>query len=282
MAKMTIKSYNSDWMDFFNYLEKEMKFDIKKIDICTINHSIIRKYLVYLNNRNLAKSTIARKIAAVRSFYRYLLKKGIIEQNPLDTVSTPKIPQRLPRYLEIEEINKVMKQPILLNNSGLRDRAILETLYGAGIRVSELVNIDVDNLDLSYGYVRVTGKGNRERILPLGNEAIKALKDYLNKAYILMVKDGEKALFVNKNGMRLSSRSIRDIVNKYCHKADIKGTFSPHSFRHSFATHLLDNGADLRVVQELLGHKKISSTQVYTHVSKSELRKIYHLTHPRA
>lgn len=282
MAKMTIRAYNSDWMDFLNYLEKELSYDIINLDINEINHGLVRKYLVCLNNKNLAKSTIARRMAALKSFYRYLLKKEIIKQNPLDFVSTPKTPKKLPKFLEQEEIKRVIEQPSLLNESGIRDRAILELLYGAGLRVSELVYIDLENLDLTYGYIRVFGKGRRERIVPIGREAVNALQLYLNKARPQWASKNEKALFLNQKGGRLSDRSVRSIVNKYCRLAGTKEIVSPHGFRHSFATHLLDNGADLRVVQELLGHKKISSTQIYTHVSKTKLRKIYHIAHPRA
>jgi len=282
MAQMTIKSYNNDWHDFFNYLENELKYDILSLDINEITHLTIRKYLVYLNSRNLSKSTIARRLAALKSFYRYLLKKEIIFQNPLDHVSIPKIPKKLPRYLDQEEMEAVLQEPSLTEETGIRDKAILELLYGAGIRVSELVSLDLANLDLSYGYVRVFGKGSRERIVPIGQEAIKALKNYLEKARPLWSLKNERALFLNQKGGRLSDRSVRTIVRKYCLQAGTTEILSPHGVRHSFATHLLDHGADLRVVQELLGHKKISSTQIYTHVSRQKLRKVYHLAHPRA
>lgn len=282
MAKMTIKSYNNDWHDFFNYLENKLNYDIISLDISKITHITIRKYLLYLNSRNLAKSTIARRLAALKSFYRYLLKKEIIFQNPLDHVSTPKLPQKLPKYLDQEDMEAVLQEPSLTDAVGLRDKAILELLYGAGIRVSELVSLDLANLDLSYGYVRVFGKGSRERVVPIGKEAINALRMYLETARPVWILKKERALFVNQKGGRLSDRSVRTIVRKYCLKAGSKEILSPHGFRHSFATHLLDHGADLRVVQELLGHKKISSTQIYTHVSRTKLRKVYHLSHPRA
>ncbi|MGI6587723.1 MAG: tyrosine recombinase XerC [Peptococcia bacterium] len=282
MAQMTIKAYNSDWKDFFNYLENELKYDILSLEIKKITHVTVRKYLVYLNSKNLSKNTIARRLAALKSFYRYLLKKEIIYQNPLDLVSTPKVPKKLPRYLDEEEIEKVLQQPSLCNKVGLRDKAILELLYGAGIRVSELVSMDLDNLDLSYGYIRVIGKGSRERIVPIGKEAIKGIQMYLEKARPQWAMKKQKALFVNQKGGRLSDRSVRTIVKKYCCQAGTKEILSPHGFRHSFATHLLDHGADLRVVQELLGHKKISSTQIYTHISRRKLRKVYHMSHPRA
>jgi len=282
MAEMTIKSYNSDWKDFFNYLENELKYDILSLEIKKITHITVRKYLVYLNSKNLSKNTIARRLAALKSFYHYLLKKEIICQNPLDHVSTPKIPKKLPRYLDQEEMERVLQQPSLNNEVGIRDKAILELLYGAGIRVSELASLDLDNVDLSYGYLRVVGKGSRERVVPIGKEAIKAIQSYLEKARPQWVLKKEKALLVNQKGGRLSDRSIRTIVHKYCRQAGTKEILSPHGFRHSFATHLLDHGADLRVVQELLGHKKISSTQIYTHVSRKKLRQVYHSAHPRA
>jgi integrase/recombinase XerC len=166
--------------------------------------------------------------------------------------------------------------------AGLRDKAILELLYGSGIRVSELVSLDIDSLDLSYGFLQVWGKGNRERIVPVGKQTIKAINKYLTIARPLWSRPHEKALFVNQRGGRLSDRSVRTLVKKYCRLAGVKEILSPHGFRHSFATHLLDHGADLRVVQELLGHKKISSTQIYTHVSRGKLRKVYYAAHPRA
>ena len=282
MAKMTIKAYNSDWNDFFNYLENELEYDIISLDVAEITHNIVRKYLAYLNRKQFNPNTIARRMASLKSFYRYLLKKAIIKQNPLDLLSTPKIPKKLPKYLDEQEMEKVLQQPLLSTATGLRDRAIMELLYGAGIRVSELASLDLENLDLAYGYIRVIGKGSRERIVPIGKEAIKALKLYLEKARPKWTGKREKALFVNQKGGRLSDRSVRTFVQKYCRQAGTREILSPHGFRHSFATHLLDNGADLRVVQELLGHQKISSTQIYTHVSRAKLRKVYHLAHPRA
>lgn len=282
MAPQTIKSYNSDWMDFYSFLEQELRYDLGTLQVKEINHGVVRKYLAYLTQKSLCKTTIARRLAAIRSFYRYLQRKEIIDDNPLKDVSTPKIPKRLPRYLEQDEMERVLEQPATNTDAGLRDIAVLELLYGAGIRVSELVGLDLKNLDLSYGYIRVFGKGARERIIPLGRTAITALKDYLLRARPKWSSIPNQAVFLNQRGSRLSDRSVRNIVKKYCQQASTKEILSPHGFRHSFASHLLDNGADLRAVQELLGHKKISSTQIYTHVSRSKLRKVYHLTHPRA
>lgn len=281
MAQATIKAYNNDWNDFFNYLENELKYDILSLEIKTITHQLVRKYLVYLNDKKLSQNTIARRLAALKSFFRYLLKKGIIKQNPLALVSSPKITRKLPDYLDEADMEKVLNQPFP-GKAGLRDKAILELLYGSGIRVSELVSLDIDSLDLSYGFLQVWGKGNRERIVPVGKQTIKAINKYLTIARPLWSRPHEKALFVNQRGGRLSDRSVRTLVKKYCRLAGVKEILSPHGFRHSFATHLLDHGADLRVVQELLGHKKISSTQIYTHVSRGKLRKVYYAAHPRA
>lgn len=283
MAKMTVKSYNNDWNDFLNYLENELQYDIINLHVEEINHQTVRKYLAYLNSHNYTKSTMARHLASLKSFYRYLLKNEIIRQNPLAFVATPRIPKKLPRYLEEKEMVSVLEQPVLTNDVGIRDRAILELLYGAGIRVSELTSLNLENIDLGYGYLRVTGKGNKERIVPIGREAIKSLKMYTEQARPKWTAtQQEKALFVNQKGGRLSARSVRTFVHKYCRQAGVKEDLSPHGFRHSFATHLLDHGADLRAVQELLGHQKISSTQIYTHVSNKKLRQVYRSAHPRA
>lgn len=282
MASLTIKSYNNDWMDFLYFLENKAKFDLAALTIEEIDHGLIRRYLADLSNRGLAKTTIARRLAALKSFFRYLQKKEMIAANPMAQFSTPKIPKRLPKYLDVQEMSRVIEQPKEGTDPGKRDKAILELLYGTGIRVSELVGMDVTSLDLSYGYIRVFGKGSRERLVPLGKAANQALDAYLRETRPRWDVLNAKALFLNKSGGRLTDRSVRSIVKKYCRKAGAKEILSPHGFRHSYASHLLDNGADLRVVQELLGHKKISSTQIYTHVSRAQLRKVYHLAHPRA
>lgn len=289
MAEKTLTAYNSDWMNFINFLEQDLKINLETLDVTAIDHSLVRKYLAYLSQKGLSRNTTARKLAALKSFFRYLMKKEIIATNVLESVKTPKIPKMLPRYLEVEEMNQVLEQPGLDNEVQIRDRAILELLYGTGIRVSELVQLNLDGIDLSYGYIRVWGKGGRERLVPIGRLAVEALERYLEKSRPLWNKPvegtrgaGAEPLFLNQRGGRLSDRSVRTLTRKYCQQAGSKETLSPHGFRHSFATHLLDNGADLRVVQELLGHKKISSTQVYTHVSRAKLRNVYRLAHPRA
>lgn len=282
MADKTVKSYNSDWMDFMKFIETQQGLDISSMKLDIIDHGLIRKYLVHMNEKGLTKATSARRLAALKSFFRYLLKKEIIQYNPLSEVSTPKLSRKLPRYLKLDEIKRVIEWPDQATLTGVRDRAVMELLYAAGIRVNELIKLNLHSIDLSYGYVRVLGKGGRERIVPIGKTAIAAINTYLTTARPIWDKKKEKALFLNQKGGRLSDRSIRTIVQKYCRQANTSETISPHGFRHSFATHLLDNGADLRIVQELLGHKKISSTQIYTHVSRGKLRKVYHLAHPRA
>lgn len=282
MSSRTIKSYNSDFLDFYCFLEQEMKYDLTSLNIEDIDHGLIRRYLVHLNQKGLAKSTLARRLAALKSFYRYLLKKQIIQKNPLDKVSTPKIPKRLPRFLEEQEVADVLRQSCKDKAAGLRNWALLELLYGAGLRVSELVQLDVKNIDLALRYVRILGKGNKERIVPIGKMAAEALIRYTEEVRPKWNANDSAALFLNKKGGRLTDRSVRNIVKKYCLQAKTREVISPHGFRHSFASHLLDNGADLRVVQELLGHKKLSSTQVYTHVSNKKLLDVYNHTHPRA
>ncbi|MDX9872654.1 MAG: tyrosine recombinase XerC [Clostridia bacterium] len=282
MSEQTIASYTGDWQDFYSFLEQAAGLNLETVTVQEINHALVRKYLASLNARSLAKTTIARRLAALRSFFRYLLKKEIIETNPLRDVSTPKLAKKLPRYLEQEEMRRILEDLPVENVADLRDKAVLELLYGAGIRVGELVQLDLDNLDMSYGYLRVFGKGSRERIVPIGKVAIEAVKKYVHEVRLYWNKNNLKALFLNQKGQRLSGRAVRTIVNKRLKASAAKEMISPHGFRHSFASHLLDNGADLRVVQELLGHKKISTTQIYTHVSRGQIRKVYQSAHPRA
>lgn len=282
MSDKTIRAYNSDWQDFYNFLEKELGHDLSVFEVEAIDHRLVRRYLSNLYNRGLSKNTSARRLAALKSFFRFLVNKNYSQRNPLTLVATPKIPKRLPRYLEQDDMSKVLEQPQETSAAGIRDKALMELLYGAGIRVGELVTLNIDSVDLTYGYVRVFGKGSRERIVPIGKQAIHAIHEYLERARPKWGDADNPALFLNQKGGRLSDRSIRTLVKKYCRQANTRETLSPHGFRHSFASHLLDNGADLRVVQELLGHKKISSTQIYTHVSRNKLRTVYRLAHPRA
>ncbi|HRZ67399.1 MAG TPA: tyrosine recombinase XerC, partial [Candidatus Omnitrophota bacterium] len=231
-----------------------------------------------------SKVSIARKIASIRSFFKFLFREGIIKNNPASSLSTPKRDKHLPKFLDEKEIVLLLESPGKEDEAGLRDGAILETLYSTGIRVSELVGLNIDTVDQIGGVIKVYGKGKKERIVPIGDRALQAIRDYLKKRRASNTKDTHagKALFFNKNGGRLTDRSIRRIINKYITKTSIQQKISPHTLRHSFATHMLDHGADLRSVQELLGHANLSTTQIYTHITTERLKSAYTKAHPRA
>ncbi len=247
----------------------------------------VRKFLEHLSTQNYSPATMARKIATLRSFHRWLEKRTLITENPMLLIRTPKQSKRLPKALDVEQVEKLLSAPDDKNLLGARDRAILETLYSTGIRVSELVGINRSDIDETGAALIVRGKGRRERIVPLGSHALAALRHYAG------ILDAEQAangtggdpngpLFINKHGGRLSTRSVRRKVSKYLTQAGLDPNISPHTLRHSFATHLLDNGADLRSVQELLGHQSLSTTQVYTHLTSQRMRDAYDDAHPRA
>jgi len=266
-SKHTLINYSVDLKSLSEFLKEE---PIEKIDYISL-----RRYLAHIKEQNLSKVSIARKIASIRSFFKFLFREGIIKNNPASSLSTPKRDKHLPKFLDEKEIVILLESPDLESEAGLRDRAILETLYSTGIRVSELVGLNVEHIDQIGGVIKVYGKGKKERIVPIGGRALQAIRDYLKK------RDA-KALFFNKNGGRLTDRSIRRIINKYITKASIQQKISPHTLRHSFATHMLDHGADLRSVQELLGHANLSTTQIYTHITTERLKSAYQKSHPRA
>lgn len=245
----------------------------------------VRAYLAELTGLGLARTTILRKIASLRSFFKYLTLQGLVEHNPLLHLHSPKRQKKLPQFLYVREIEELLKFEDA-SPKGLRDRAILEVLYGTGMRVSELTGLNLDDLDLDRGYLRVYGKGARERITFLGKKGGKALSDYLRKGRPFFLsrrlEADEGAVFLNKNGTRLSARSIRRLLDNYVRKAALDKKISPHTLRHSFATHLLEGGADLRAVQEMLGHVNISTTQIYTHLERDKIKKTYNQAHPRA
>ncbi|PKM47632.1 MAG: tyrosine recombinase XerD [Firmicutes bacterium HGW-Firmicutes-8] len=279
----TIESYQNDIWQFIDFLAGELKTPGEKIRPHQVDRLIVRKHLALLQRSGLKKTSIARKMASLRAFFRYLSREEILTENPLLMVSTPKLEKRLPEPLSQDGAWALVQAPDISTPAGLRDRAILEVLYSSGLRVSELVGLDPGDIDLSLGYARVMGKGSKERIVPVGSYAIKALTMYLAGGRpALGGKRDAKPLFLNKNGGRLTARSVRNIVDKYVKQISIQRKVSPHTLRHSFATHLLDGGADLRSVQELLGHVKMSTTQIYTHVSKERLLSVYEKTHPRA
>ena len=247
----------------------------------------IRGLLGWMADRDYSAATTARKIATLRSFHKWMEKRGLVDQNPMLAVRTPKQAKRLPKAVSVEQIEQLLAAPDDTVLLGARDRAILETLYSTGIRVSEVVGINRGDLDDSGEAILIRGKGRRERVVPLGSHALAALRHYVSRHNSELAEAGMKAgpdspLFVNKHGGRLSSRSVRRKVTKYLEQVGLDPEISPHTIRHSFATHLLDNGADLRSVQELLGHQSLSSTQVYTHLSTRRVRDSYDKAHPRA
>lgn len=252
---------------------------------------VIRGFLAHLDGLGYCAATVARKIATLRSLYKWMHTRGMITSNPMQLIRTPKQTKRLPKAISVEQVDKLLSMPDNRDTLGARDRAILETLYSTGVRVSELVDLNRNDLDQTDQTLRVRGKGKKERIVPLGSHALAAIRNYLT----LLEPDPRFAalrqqsishpnvpLFVNKNGGRLSSRSVRRKLDKYLTAAGLDASISPHTLRHSFATHLLDNGADLRSVQELLGHQSLSTTQIYTHLSSMRLRASYDQAHPRA
>ena len=244
----------------------------------------IRRYLAYLGKLDYSKSTIARKLATLRSFYKFCLRRGYVQSNPLASIRTPKQEKRLPKFLDPEQVSTLLRTPDDNTLLGARDRAMLEVMYSTGIRVSELVDLNASDVDSLGQAVRVRGKGRRERIAPIGPTALAAINKYmgLRKADPRSANFNQDALFVNKHGQRLSTRSVRRKLDKYLAQAGLDPSISPHTLRHTFATHMLENGADLRSVQELLGHQSISTTQVYTHVTAQRLKAAYDEAHPRA
>jgi len=281
----TIVSYRNDLIQFFNYLKLYRILKDDKIE--DVDRSVMRKYIVYLKKSDYSARSISRKISTVRSFFKFCLREGIIKVNPTINLITPKIDKKLPYFLYLQEVNKLIETPLKNTIFGIRDRAILELLYGTGIRVGELVNLNICNIDLYEKTIIVFGKGSKERILPLGNPSIRAIQEYLTsrnlfEKKLFVNKNDLEALFLNRLGGRLTTRSIRRIIIKYMKMAGLNKKISPHVLRHSFATHLLGGGADLRSVQELLGHKSLSTTQIYTHITKERLKTIYKKSHPRA
>lgn len=283
-SSMTLVSYRTDLAQFFDFLSQYSSQPKEAITPELFNHKSVREYLAYLQTNGLSRATMARKLAALRSFVKYLCREEVLKGNPIAQVATPKQEKRLPRFLYPKEMEMLLEAPKTNSPTGLRDKAILELLYATGIRVSELVSLNLSQVDLSQGLIKVLGKGNKERIVPLGKKAAAAMEEYMVKARPLLGRGnvlGEKAVFLNRFGQRLTSRSVRNIIKKYVEETAINQKVSPHVLRHSFATHLLDRGADLRTVQELLGHVKLATTQVYTHVTKERLKNVHSHTHPR-
>jgi integrase/recombinase XerC len=258
-----------------------------KVDeqLLSVDVNTVRGYLAFLNEKQYSKATIARKLATLRSFYKFLVKSNQIGTNPVTAVRTPKQEKRLPRFLEYDQVKKLLETPPMDNWLGARDRAILETLYSTGMRVSELVALNMDDIDFLGEVVHIRGKGKKERVAPIGSSALQIIQHYIefrNKRAQSNSNFDSKVLFVNKHGRRLSTRSVRRKMDKYLKMAGMDPSISPHTLRHSFATHMLNNGADLRSVQELLGHQSLSTTQIYTHLTTRKLKEVYENAHPRS
>jgi integrase/recombinase XerC len=265
----TILNYKLDLEGFGKFLKET---PIEKVDYLSL-----RAFLATLKQSNLTQRTIARKLSCLRSFFRFLCREGLLKIDPTSALSSPKIEKHLPLFLTEDETTKLIEAPADDTESSLRDRAILEALYSTGMRVSELVSLNLENVDFIGGVVKVLGKGKKERLLPIGDRALQAIKKYIDTK-----TEATKAVFLNKHGKRITDRGIRLIIDKYIKITALKENISPHSLRHSFATHLLNRGADLRSVQELLGHANLSTTQIYTHLTTEKLKETYDKAHPRA
>jgi integrase/recombinase XerC len=277
----TVKSYREDLTQALEFFRT--RHAARSLDLALLTTRLLRAYAVWLHDQGYARSTIARRIAAVRSWCRFLCRQGLLTANPADGLRGPRQEKKLPHFLPVEAMAQLLEAPPADTPLGVRDRAILETLYSAGLRVSELTGLDAADVDLDSGLATVRGKGKRERLAVLGPHATEALKRWL-EALPSVARPGKApaALFLNKHGTRLTSRSVGRLLEKYLAQVGLDPRTSPHSLRHSFATHLLDRGADIRSVQELLGHRSLSTTQIYTHVTAGRLRETYDKAHPRA
>lgn len=273
-SNLTIINYGKDLKIFLNFVDENK---ISKYD--SIDYNFIRKFLEFLYDKDYSKKSIARHISSLRSFFKYLIKENVINKNPMILISNPKLDKKLPKYLYYEEMEKILKIPDRTTPLGMRDLTILELLYSTGVRVSELVNIKIEDIDFNERIIKILGKGNKERIVLYGKTLSDYLEDYLIKRSTF--NPNHNYLFINKFGNKLTDRGVRLIIDNILKKGMVNFHISPHMIRHTFATHLLDNGADLKCVQELLGHKNLSSTQIYTHVSNEQLRRVYLETHKR-
>ena len=271
----TVTNYKVDLRGFMDFLGGD--------DISNIDYLLLRRYLAHLKSVQYDKRSVARKLACLRSFFKFLCRDGYLKTNPAVGLSTPKLDKKLPFFLDVNQTSRVLDMPVDNSDAAsLRDKAVLELLYSTGIRVGELVGLSINDVDFIGGVTKVKGKGKKERMIPVGDTALRAIKKYLDRRCSNELMRNKPALFLNKNGGRLSSGAVRQIVDKCIHTASLRENISPHTLRHSFATHLLDRGADLRSVQELLGHANLSTTQIYTHITTDRLKAVYDKAHPRA
>lgn len=278
LSDNTIKGYKSDLRNFSRYLENRGIEQFRNI-----RASMLIGYIENEKERGLTENSISRSLVTIKMLHKFMIMEGKISQNPMASVSTPKLLKRLPNVIDYKAVEELLQSPDSNKNLGIRDKAILELMYATGARVSEVASVKVDWVNLDYGYVRCQGKGNKQRIVPLGAVAVNAIRRYLLLVRPLLSKDKkEEVLFLSRTGKRLRRENLWGIVKKYAISANIKSNISPHTLRHSFATHLLEGGADLRSVQEMLGHANISTTQIYTHVDRKYLKSVHKRFHPRA
>lgn len=272
----TVESYKRDVTQYISYLD-----GTGVTDISSTTKTTVLSYLLYLQKEGRASSTVSRTLASLRSYYLFMMQNGVVKSNPTSNLEAPHVEKKIPKILSGEEVELLLEQPKNCDNKGIRDKAMLELLYATGIRVSELINLDVSDVNVPMSFVRCKG-GKKERIIPMGHQAKDALENYINNVRKYMVKDeNETALFVNCSGARLSRQGFWKLIKYYQHIAGIETDITPHTLRHSFAAHLLENGADLHSIQEMMGHADISSTQVYSRMMNSKIKDVYAKAHPR-
>ena len=290
VSEHTLRNYAIDLGQFLDHVAPAdpATGERREVDIKQLDHVTIREWLSALHEAQKKKSSIARKLAALRTFFQFLIREGVVEMNPAKLVSTPRLEKKLPNHLSVEDAVRFIETPDTETDLGKRDRAILELLYGTGVRVSELTKLNLRDIDFRNKNVRVLGKRRKERVVPFGDPALHALMRYLTEVRPAFLRNApaaerdEEAVFLNYQGTRITTRSVGRMVDKYIDVCAGIHNISPHSLRHSFATHLLDSGADLRDIQELLGHARLSTTQIYTHVSMEKLIEVYDKAHPKA
>lgn len=280
LAQNSLEAYERDLTQFLQYMTESQ--GLSTID--QIERIHIVQYLMLLRQKGKASSTVARTMTAIRGLFKFLVQEQVIRDNPAMYMDSPKIDKKLPKVMSLQEVERLLEAPRVHEPAGVRDKAMLELLYASGIRVSELVSLNLDDLNLGMGFIRCIGKGSKERIVPVGRIALEWLDRYIQTARLKLLGEHriEQALFLNRYGRRLTRQGFWKIIKQYAQEAGIDKDITPHTLRHSFATHLLENGADLRAVQEMLGHADISTTQIYTHVTKVRMKEVYNQTHPRA
>ncbi|MCL6591241.1 MAG: site-specific tyrosine recombinase XerD [Firmicutes bacterium] len=278
LANNTLESYSRDLRQYLSYLKEK-----KNLQLSETTQATVVGYLLQLQAHGKASATLSRSLAAIKSYYHYLTRENYIHRDPTINLDAPKQEKRLPRVLSVTDIERLLEQPDLKNPVGIRDRAMLELLYATGLRVSELISLKMSDVNLETGYIKCYGKGSKERIVPLGSSAAKYVKLYQEHARKFLASSiHENTLFLNHHGKGLTRQGFWKIIKKYAENLQLSTKITPHTLRHSFATHLLENGADLRSVQEMLGHSDISTTQIYTHLTRDRIKEVYQQTHPRA